>query len=135
LAGCTSQRQAGNYHLGAELVRAGDHRVWNAIREIRPELFKGFNPWDRISDPASVRALLRTENVDQLEVVAEAGTHPIPSPDAWWSAVLGSGLRGTLAQLGADDFERVRMANLNFIRESNIQSVEANVVYAVATKA
>ena len=108
---------------------------WNAIREIRPELFKGFNPWDRISDPASVKALLRAENVDQLEVVAEAGTHPIPSPDAWWSAVLGSGLRGTLEQLGADDFERVRMANLNFIRESNIQSVEANVVYAVATKA
>jgi len=31
--------------------------------------------------------------------------------------------------------ERVRTANLNFIRESGIRAVEANVVYAVATKA
>ena len=29
-------------------------------------------------------------------------TIPIPSPDAWWSAVLGSGYRGTIDQLDAD---------------------------------
>jgi ubiquinone/menaquinone biosynthesis C-methylase UbiE len=26
---------------------------WNAVREVRPDLYKGFNPWDRISDPPS----------------------------------------------------------------------------------
>ena len=90
--------------------------------------------WDRISDPPSVRALLHAGGVDHVEAVAEAGTHPVPSPEAWWSAVLGSGYRGTLEQLDASARESVRMANLNFIRESGIRSVEANVVYAVATK-
>jgi hypothetical protein len=69
-----------------------------------------------------------------VEVVAEAGTHAIQSPQAWWSAVLGSGYRGTLEQLDTAARERVRVANLNFIHETSLHSVEANVVYAVATK-
>lgn len=38
---------------------------WNSVREIRPDLYKGFNPWDRISDPLSLRALLREGGVEQ----------------------------------------------------------------------
>jgi ubiquinone/menaquinone biosynthesis C-methylase UbiE len=107
---------------------------WNSIREVKPELYKGFNPWDRICDPPSVTAMLREGGVELAEVVAEAGTHPIPSPEAWWSAILGSGYRGTLDQLDAGAQASVREANLSYIRDSGIRSVEANVVYAVATK-
>jgi len=107
---------------------------WNAVREVRPDLYKGFNPWDRICDPASVRALLREGAVERAEVIAEAGTHPIPSPEAWWSAVLGSGYRGTLEQMDAGARQRVHAANLSYIRSSGIRSVEANVVYAIATR-
>src|ERR1044071_4121059 len=63
---------------------------WNAVREVRPDLYKGFNPWDRISDPESLPALLREGGIERPGVVAEPGTHSIPSADAWWSAVLGS---------------------------------------------
>jgi ubiquinone/menaquinone biosynthesis C-methylase UbiE len=107
---------------------------WNAVREVRPDLYKGFNPWDRISDPASVRALLQAGGAEGAEVVAESGTHPIASPEAWWAAVLGSGYRGTLEQMSAEDREQVRIANLSYIRDSGIRSVEANVVYAIAIK-
>jgi SAM-dependent methyltransferase len=120
---------------GPNFFEPGSTAFWNAVREARPDLYKGFNPWDRISDPPSVRALLHAGGVDQVEVIAEAGTHPIQSPQAWWSAVLGSGYRATLEQLDATARERVRIANLDFIRESGLRSVEANVVYAVATKA
>lgn len=119
---------------GPNFFEPGSTAFWNAVREVRPDLYKGFNPWDRISDPPSVRALLHAGGVHEVEAVAEAGTHPISSPQAWWSAVLGSGYRGTLEQLDASARERVRMANLSFIRQSGIRSVEANVVYAVATK-
>jgi hypothetical protein len=68
-------------------------------------------------------------------VVAKAGTHPIPTPESWWSAVLGTGYRGTLEQLDADARERVRAANLEFIERTGTRAVEANVVFAVATKA
>ncbi len=120
---------------GPRFFEPASTAFWNAIREVRPDLYKGFNPWDRICDPPSVLALLRDGGVEQAKIVAKGGEHPIPSPEAWWSAVLGSGYRGTLEQLGADAREHVRIANLDYIRRSRIVSVEANVVYATATKA
>ena len=119
---------------GPNVLEPASAAFWSSVREIRPDLYKGFNPWDRISDPPSVHALLRAGGIDHAEVVAEPGTHRIPTPEAWWTAVLGSGLRGTLEQLDPRSRERVRTANLDFIRTWGIRSVEANVVYAVATK-
>jgi hypothetical protein len=77
---------------------------------------------------------LKEGGAADAEVIAEPGTHAIASPEAWWSAVLGSGYRGTLEQMDADARERVRAANLNYIQTSGIRSVEANVVYAIASK-
>jgi ubiquinone/menaquinone biosynthesis C-methylase UbiE len=107
---------------------------WNSIRDVRPDLYKDFNPWDRICDPPSISALLHEAGIAHAKVVGEDGEHPIPSPEAWWAAVLGSGYRGTVEQLDAKDRERVRTANLNYIRQSGINAVEANVVYATANK-
>lgn len=107
---------------------------WSSVREQRPDLYKGFNPWDRLCEPDALREVLREGGVRGAEIVAEPGSHPIPSPDAWWSAVLGSGYRGTIDQLSPEARERVRDANFRYIGESGISSVEANVVYAVATK-
>jgi ubiquinone/menaquinone biosynthesis C-methylase UbiE len=107
---------------------------WASIRDVRPDLYKGFNPWDRICDPASVISLLREGGVEVAQAVAVTGAHPIPSPEAWWSAVLGSGYRGTVDQLDASAREYVKAQNLSYIRNADIRSVEANVVYASAAK-
>jgi ubiquinone/menaquinone biosynthesis C-methylase UbiE len=119
---------------GPRLFEPANSIFWSSIREIRPELHQGFHPWDRISDPAAVLALLRDGGVEHAEAVAEAGTHPIPSPEAWWSLVLGSGYRGTLEQLDAGERERVCRMNLERVRAAGLREVEASVVYAVATK-
>jgi hypothetical protein len=66
--------------------------------------------------------------------VAQAGEHPIPSPEAWWKAVIGSGYRGTLELLDARQQEFVRRANLDYVRSSGLRAIEANVIYAVATR-
>jgi ubiquinone/menaquinone biosynthesis C-methylase UbiE len=120
---------------GPNFFEPGSAAFWNSIRAERPDLHKSFNPWDRISDPQSVRALLESGGAERVDAVAVAGVHPISSPEAWWAAVLGSGYRGTLDQLDAAAKERVQAANLKFIRDSGLREVEANVVYAVATKA
>ena len=107
---------------------------WDTIRKERPDLYKGFNPWDRICDPPSVKAMLNEAEVDTADVVAEDGRHPLNSPDDWWAIVLGSGYRGTIEQLDPEARERVRRANLRFVQNSQIHVVETNVVYAVARK-
>jgi ubiquinone/menaquinone biosynthesis C-methylase UbiE len=107
---------------------------WNSVRDVRPDLYRGFNPWDRICHPEPVVALLREGGAEDSHAVAEAAMHPIPSPDAWWSVVMGSGYRGTFDQLDPEQQAHVREANLRFVRDSKIAAVEANVVYATARK-
>jgi ubiquinone/menaquinone biosynthesis C-methylase UbiE len=107
---------------GPRFFEPANTAFWNAVREVRPELYKGFNPWDRICDPASVHGLLREAGIDGADA------------EAWWTAVLGSGYRGTLEQLEPRQRDWVRDVNLKYIRDSGLKSVEANVVYAVARK-
>ena len=107
---------------------------WNSIRAVRPDLYKGFNPWDRISDEDSLRALLSEAGVEDVQIAAEINSHPIPSAEAWWAAVLGSGYRGTVDQLSEEEHQRVRETNWKYINESGIKEVEANVIYALASK-
>lgn len=119
---------------GPRWFEPGSSAFWNSIREVRPDLYKGFNPWDRVCDPNSLRALMREAGVENAAAVAEAGWHPIPSADAWWRAALGSGYRGTLEQLSAEERARVHAANVDFIERTGCRAVEANVVYANATR-
>ena len=120
---------------GSRFFEPMNTAFWNSVREVRPDLYKGFNPWDRVCDPESVRSLMAEAGVNTQEVILEGGTHPLRAPEDWWSMVLGSGYRGTIEQLDAEGRERVRRDNLDFIRESGVGSVEANVIYAVWGKA
>lgn len=119
---------------GPRLFEPANAAFWDSVRAERPDLYKGFIPWDRVCDPASLSAVLREGGVSEAEIVAEPGEHPIASPEAWWSLVLGTGYRGTLEQLDPAARERVRAANLEFIRSERVRAVEANVAYAIATK-
>ena len=119
---------------GPRLFEPANSAFWNSIRDVRPDLHKGFNPWDRISEVADVRSLLNTAGFTDPKVVAESDSQPINSAKDWWSMILGSGYRGTVEQLSADDRERVRLANFDFIQQASVQAVETNVIYGSALK-
>lgn len=119
---------------GPRLFEPVNTAFWNSVRELRPELYKGFNPWDRICTEQALHALLAEGGLSRIEVVAETDSQPINSPDDWWAMVLGSGYRGTVEQLTAGERERIKNANFEFIIQSKIKSVEANVLYAQASK-
>ncbi|MBI3447412.1 MAG: methyltransferase domain-containing protein [Acidobacteria bacterium] len=107
---------------------------WESVRAERPDLFKSFNPWDRISDPEGLSALLAEAGVDAAECVAEAASHAIAAPGDWWRIVMGSGYRGTVDQLDPAARERVRAANLRYAEAHGVRAIQADVVYAVARK-
>jgi ubiquinone/menaquinone biosynthesis C-methylase UbiE len=107
---------------------------WNAVRGVKPDLYKGFNPWDRICEPGALRDLLGSAGVEMLAATAEARSHVLRTPDDWWAMVLGTGYRGTIEQLDADARARVRRDCLEYIHANGVREVEANVVYAIGTK-
>jgi ubiquinone/menaquinone biosynthesis C-methylase UbiE len=119
---------------GPNVFEPANGLFWEAVKAERAELYKTFNPWDRICDPQALKAMLSEAGVETDDVMAESGRHPLTSPDDWWTIALGSGYRGTLEQLDAEARERVRRTNIESLREAQVGSITANVVYAVAKK-
>lgn len=107
---------------------------WDSVREIRPELYRGFNPWDRICEPESLLPLMHEAGIDSATLMPERNEHAIPTPEAWWAGALGTGLRATLDALDPSGYERVRSEVFDYIARNAVTSVEANVLYAVATR-
>jgi ubiquinone/menaquinone biosynthesis C-methylase UbiE len=119
---------------GQNFCEPANGAFWDSIKDVRPDLYKGFNPWDRIDNPGSLRKILNEAGVASPQINAEDRLHPIGSAEDWWAIVLGSGYRGTVEQLTTVERETVKEANLGFIRDENISAVETNVLYALATK-
>jgi 2-polyprenyl-3-methyl-5-hydroxy-6-metoxy-1,4-benzoquinol methylase len=119
---------------GPRFFEPANTAFWDAVRAERADLYKGFNPWDRISDPESLRALLLSTGAETLDILAETRRHRLRSSEEWWPMVLGTGYRGTIEQLDAAQQERVRKHCLEYIRANGVESVEANVLYGLVTK-
>ena len=119
---------------GPNLFEPANTAFWRSIKNVRAELYKGFNPWDRINDPANLEKILREGGVEAPRITAENRLHLISSAEDWWTIILGSGYRGTIEQLNASERDRVKDANLAFIREAKISAIETNALYALATK-
>ena len=107
---------------------------WDSIRDVRPDLYKGFNPWDRISEVDAVLQLLARAGFSDPQAVAEFDLQTVNAPEDWWAMIMGSGYRGTVEQLSPEDRERVRLANLDFIQRTSLQELEANVIYGTARR-
>jgi ubiquinone/menaquinone biosynthesis C-methylase UbiE len=119
---------------GPNFFEPANSAFWRSIKKVRPDLYKGFNPWDRIDNQASLKAILKEGGVESPKIIAENRSHPIHSAEDWWTILLGSGYRGTIEQLKSAERERVKEANLSFIRDEKISAIETNVLYALATK-
>ncbi|MEI2720326.1 MAG: methyltransferase domain-containing protein [Gemmatimonadales bacterium] len=91
-------------------------------------------PWDRLSTCAAVRATFAAAGLPEPSIDVEAGSHPIPTPEAWWMLVLGSDYRSAIDRLTPDAQERVRRDTLATLTERAIGWVRSEVLYVTARK-
>jgi SAM-dependent methyltransferase len=119
---------------GPRRFQPGDGLFREAVRAERPDLDRGLRPWERIADPAALRALFAESGIAGAEVDIEEGFHPTPEPEDWWRVVMGSDDRGTLDALDPAARARVRERTLEAFAATGARQVEANVLYAVAAK-
>lgn len=117
---------------GPDLFEPANTAFWHAIHDERPDLLMRFNPWERISTPAGLRDMLSGARIADAKIVADAGVHELQAPEDWWLIAMGSGYRGTLAQLHPAALARVREKNLASLH--GCRRITTNVIYAVATK-
>jgi hypothetical protein len=107
---------------------------WRAVQQERPDLYRAFNPWDRITEPGALRQVLRAGGIDEVEIVPEDGIQVLRTPEDFWTIALGSGYRGTIDQLDLEVREVVRQGTLAVLRERDVRAIETNVIYARAIK-
>jgi hypothetical protein len=119
---------------GPNFFEPANSAFWRSIKKVRFDLYKSFNPWERINNEANLKEILKQAGVALPKVIAENRLHSVKSAEDWWTIVQGSGYRATVEQLTQSERERVREANLAFIRDEKISAIETNVLYALATK-
>ncbi len=119
---------------GPNFFQPGSDAFWRSIKDVRPDLYKGFNPWDRINNPANFTKISNEAGIAPPTIVPENRLHSVNSAEDWWTIVLGSGYRGTIEQLNPEERQKVKETNLAFIRDEKISAIETNVLYALATK-
>ena len=119
---------------GAKMFEPADGTFWEAVRREDPELLKSIKPWNKIVEPDPLRTLLIECGVANPEVVAEPGTHPLKSPEDWWTILLGYGYRSTVEALTPPAREIVRVATIEAVRRQKIREIRADVVYAIARR-
>lgn len=119
---------------GPDLFEPGNGLFWTGVRDEAPQLYKGFNPWDTVTTPEALASLLRAGGVEEVEVEAVTARHPLPSPEAFWDVVLGTGYRGTVEALTGEARERVRARITEGLRQQRANEFETNVVYGTGRR-
>jgi SAM-dependent methyltransferase len=121
---------------GPRMWEPGSSLFWTAVQTERPDLYRSYQPWDRITEVSALQQMLSEGGIAdaELRIVPEAGSQPLRSPLDFWTIALGSGYRGTIDQLDPDARDRVRGVVVSGLREQNVAAVETNIIYAVASK-
>lgn len=119
---------------GGRVFEPGRTAFLQAVRKERSDLYKESGPWDLISEPSGVAALLRDGGAPADDILAESGRQALDAPEDFWTIAMGSGYRGTLEQMDAATRERVRQATVDSLTKQNVRSIETNAIYAIARK-
>jgi SAM-dependent methyltransferase len=107
---------------------------WRCVGEVKPSLFKAFNPWDEITTPEALAGLFARAGVPQPAVTAAEGRQHLDHPDGFWDIVLGSGYRATVDALSADQRDLVRGRVLAELRAREITVLRTDVVFGTVTR-
>jgi ubiquinone/menaquinone biosynthesis C-methylase UbiE len=107
---------------------------WDAVRAVEPSLYKGFNPWDEITEPAALVDLFERAGIADADVRPAAGTQPLDRPEDFWVMVMGGGLRATVDALTPAQRDRVREEVLTQVRDDGLTGVGIDAVLGSARR-
>jgi ubiquinone/menaquinone biosynthesis C-methylase UbiE len=117
---------------GPNVLEPGATAFWDAVEAARPDLERGFNPWDDLVSVEQLLDLYASSGIESPRAELVEATQELRSQDEWWDVVMGTGFRGTVEELGPADAAEVRRANLAVIRGTS--SIDVSAVYAEARK-
>jgi len=119
---------------GPGFVEPGSGVFWEEVRELEPSLYRGFAPWDQITTPEALGALLAAGGAATPAIHAATGSQPLARPDDFWDVVLGSGYRATVDALDPARRAQLRDRVISRLREANVTELRTDVLFAVSER-
>jgi hypothetical protein len=105
---------------------------WNAVREVRPDLYTDDHKPDRLGTTESVRALFEEAGVPDVAITEDHAEEDVIEAGSWWSIVMGSGMRSVVVQLTAE--ERAHVENTCRDATNEHELIRMDTIRAVAVK-
>ena len=119
---------------GAGVFEPVNAAFWNAVKRVRPQLCRSFNPWDQLGEPELVQQLFEEAGHRSVEVAMETGSNPITSDEDVMALLMGTGYRGVIDQLSESEWTQVKDEVLAAMESSGARAVSTDVIYAQAVK-
>jgi ubiquinone/menaquinone biosynthesis C-methylase UbiE len=113
-------------------LEPGATAFWEAIHEVRPDLYRSFSPWDLIARIEAVLELYEGAGIAAPRAERATDAQPLGHPTDWWTIVMGSGFRGTVEALEPDEAALVRTSCLAALEGT--RQVNTSAIYARAPK-
>jgi len=119
---------------GAGLFEPVNSLFWEAIGRIRPELHKVFNPWDRLGERKLVLDLFAQAGLPEPVVELETGSDTLRGEANLFALLLGTGYRGVMEQLSADERAQVLCEVVARTHVRPAVAIRTDVLYAACAK-
>lgn len=118
---------------GKRVLEPGGTFFWEAVGTMRPDLKPKVVPWERLTTPAGLAALFGEAGLPEPDIVAESLVSAA-EPDDFWSIVLGTGLRGTVEQMKAEEADSLRRTIVTRLEAEQVREIVSDILYARASK-
>ena len=117
---------------GPHVLEPGATAFWDAVAAVRPDLVRGFNPWDDLVSVDQLVELYASSGIEGAQAELVEAWQKLRSEDDWWDVIMGTGFRGTVEELDPTGAAHVRRLNLAAMRDT--RSIDVSAVYAAARK-
>jgi len=117
---------------GPHVLEPGATAFWDAVAAVRPDLVRGFNPWDDLVSVDQLVELYASSGIGGAQAELVEAWQELRSADDWWDVIMGTGFRGTVEELDPTGAAEVRRLNLAAMRDT--RSIDVSAVYAAARK-
>ena len=117
---------------GPHVLEPGATAFWDAVAAVRPDLVRGFNPWDDLVSVDQLVELYASSGIEGAQAELVEAWQELRSEDDWWDVIMGTGFRGTVEELDPTGAAHVRRLNLAAMRDT--RSIDVSAVYAAARK-
>lgn len=101
---------------------------------VRAEARELVRPWERLTEPENLRALLRQAGAPEVAIEVSNDIQPFTQPEDAWTLIMGAGYRWEVEQLNQAQRAELRERVVRRVSDEWVEAVNTPALHATARK-